>query len=105
MAPLSSTITLCAEIIVSAIVLYSIYGGDENNFPRLLLCPALLYVVFNVSYMVSRVGVQTNGQSMTPVGLTLAIVHGTLSLVMFVALILFFALAWINYRKGMNYFN
>jgi hypothetical protein len=102
MAPLHSTITLCAEIVVSVIVLYSIYRGyTKGKFPAILAGVALLYeVIFNVTYMVSRLGAQTDNQFITPVDLALAITHGTLSLIMFIALIVFFMLAWVGYRRG-----
>jgi hypothetical protein len=106
MAPLHSTITLCAEIVVSAMVLYSIYWGYmKGKFPVALAGAALLYeILFNVTYMISRLGTQTDNQFITPVDLILAITHGTLSLIMFITLIIFFILAWIGYRKGINYF-
>jgi hypothetical protein len=34
----------------------------------------------------------------------LAIIHGTLSLLMFVALVVFFIFAWRSYKKGVNFF-
>jgi hypothetical protein len=105
MAPLYSTITLCAEVVISAVILYSIYSGYKNNrFPVILAGIALIYeIVFNISYMISRLGSHTN--SYEPFwGLILAIFHGSLSLVMFIALIIFFILAWLNYRRGINYF-
>lgn len=106
MAPLHSTITLCAEVVVSIIVLYSIYRGYvKGKFPAILAGVALLYeILFNVTYMVSRLGAQTDNQFITPVDLGLAITHGTLSFIMFIALIVFFVLAWIGYGKGVNYF-
>ena len=104
MAPLHSTITLCAEIVVSAMVLYSIYWGYmKGKFPVALAGAALLYeILFNVTYMISRLGTQTDNQFITPVDLILAITHGTLSLIMFITLIIFFILAWIGYRKGIT---
>ncbi len=105
MAPLYSTLTLIAELFVSAAVFYSVYSGyKRNRFPAKLAGAALLYeILFNISYMVSRLSVHVNAQE-PPFGLALAIVHGSLSLVMFISLILFFILAWANYRKGVNYF-
>ena len=40
----------------------------------------------------------------SPFIIGLAIVHGILSLLMFIALIVFFVFAWRKYRKNENYF-
>jgi len=107
-APLVSTITLFAELVISAIIYYTLYQGYKNNkFPTKLAGFALLYeAVFNISYMVSRVPSQTHAARVaSPFLIALAIVHGILSLVMFVALIIFFIFAWTRYRKGENYFH
>jgi len=105
MPPFLSTITLVAELLISWAVFYSLWSGyTKNKFPAKIAGIALAYeIIFNISYMVSRVGAHTGTYEPLP-GLALAIAHGTLSLVMFVALILFFTLAWKNYRKGVNYF-
>jgi hypothetical protein len=107
-APLYSTITLIAELFVSAAIYYSLYQGYKHNrFPAKLAGAALLYeILFNISYMVTRVGANENAARVEPpfvVGL--AIVHGTLSLLMFIALIVFFFFAWRKYLKGKNYFH
>lgn len=105
MPPLYSTITLIAEIVISAAIYYSIYSGyTHNKFPWKLAGAALAYeIFFNISYMVLRFSAHT-GTHEPSAGLALAIIHGVLSLAMFIALIVFFVLAWINYRKGINYF-
>ncbi|HEX7041740.1 MAG TPA: hypothetical protein VF189_00680 [Patescibacteria group bacterium] len=107
-SPLYSTITLFAEIIVSFIVYYSLYSGYKHNkFPTKLAFGALIYeLVFNITYMASRVPAQAKSARLeTPFIIGLAIVHGLLSLIMFVALIVFFIFAWTRYRKGINYFH
>lgn len=106
-APLYSTITLVAELIISACIYYTLYRGYRHNkFPAKIAAFALIYEsVFNISYMVSRVSSQANAARVeSPLLIGLAIVHGTLSLLMFLALIVFFIFAWTRYRKGINYF-
>lgn len=106
-APISSTITLLAELVISTIVYFTLYSGyKRNKFPTLLAGFALLYeAIFNITYMVSRVPSQTHAAHVeSPFIIALAIVHGILSLLMFIALIVFFIFAWTRYRKGVNYF-
>src|SRR5690349_8813743 len=107
MPPLYSTITLFAELIISTIIYYTLYQGYKHNkFPTKLAAFALIYeLVFNISYMISRVSPQIKSTHVeSPFLIGLAIVHGILSLIMFITLIIFFILAWKNYAKGVNYF-
>lgn len=104
---LYSTITLIAELLVSTIIYYTLYQGYKNDkFPTKLAFGALLYeAIFNISYMVSRVPAHAKAAKLeNPFVVGLAIVHGTLSLLMFIALIVFFLFAWTQYRKEINYF-
>lgn len=103
--PLYSTITLLAEIVISTIIFYTFYQSFRHNkFPTKLAAFALLYeIVFNITYMASRVPSHTEKIEI-PWHIALAIFHGTLSLIMFVALIVFFVFAWRKYRQGVNYF-
>ncbi len=92
-APVYSTITLFAELIISSIIYYTLYQGyRRNRFPVKLAGFTLLYeVLFNISYMVSQVPQHAKAARVEPsfvVGL--AIVHGVLSLIMFIALVVFF---------------
>ncbi|HYK08667.1 MAG TPA: hypothetical protein VEW42_04180 [Candidatus Eisenbacteria bacterium] len=106
-APLYSTITLLAELGISAIIYYTLYQGyTHNKFPTLLAGFALLYeTIFNISYMVSRVPTHAKALHVDyPIIIALAIVHGVLSLIMFIALIIFFIIAWTRYKKDVNYF-
>jgi hypothetical protein len=105
-APLYSTISLIAELFVSAIVYYTLYQGyKKNNFPTRLAFGALTYeILFNISYMVYRVMVHTETTPESGFEVLVAIVHGILSLVMFVSLIAFFVYAWKKYRQGINFF-
>lgn len=105
--PFFSTITLFTELLVSAAVYFTIYKGYRHNkFPTKIAFSALLYeTLFNISYMFSRVPSHAKAAKATPPSLILlAVVHGILSLVMFVALIVFFILAYKNYKKERNYF-
>lgn len=104
---LYSTITLFAELIISAIIYFTLYQGYRHNkFPSRLAFGALLYeLIFNITYMASRVPAHARAARLeTPFVIGLAIVHGILSLIMFMALIVFFIFAWKSYRKEVNYF-
>jgi len=106
-APLYSTITLFAELIVSAVIYYALFQGyKKNKFPTVPVALALFYeVAFNISYMVSQVHNRVQAAKVESLALILlAITHGILSLIMFLALIVFFVLAYLTYRKGDNYF-
>src|SRR6185436_7876907 len=95
-APLYSSITLLAELGISAIIYYTLYKGyTHNKFPTFLAGFALLYeTIFNISYMVSRVPAHAKALHVDyPIIIALAIVHGVLSLIMFIALIIFFIIA------------
>lgn len=106
-APLYSTITLVAELGISVIIYYSLYSGyKQNKFPAFLAGFALLYeTLFNISYMISQAPHHAKALRIeSPFVVSLAITHGVLSLLMFIALIIFFIFAMIRYRKGVNYF-
>lgn len=104
-APLYSTITLCAELLVSASVYYVVYSGySQNVFRSWLAYGTLAYeILFNMSYMVLRAGAHLSEHTDTT-ALVFAIVHGSLSLVMFISLVVFFITAAKKYRAGENYF-
>jgi|SRR5579871_230547 len=103
--PLYSTITLCAELVISTIIFYTFYRSYKyNKFPVKLAVFALLYeTFFNITYMSVRASSHTE-KIEVPWHIWLAMFHGILSLAMFVSLIIFFVLAWLKYRKGINYF-
>lgn len=106
-APLYSTITLIAELFVSAAIYYSLYQGYKHNrFPVKLAAAALIYeIIFNISYMAMQVPQHAKATGVeSPFVIGLAIVHGVLSLIMFITLVIFFILAFEHYRKGVNYF-
>ncbi len=106
-APLYSTVSLIAEMFVSSAIFTVIYRGYKRNvFLRRLALLALSYeVLFNISYMAYRALTHDEGaKADSKFEIGLAIFHGTLSLVMFVTLVVFMAVAWKRYAKGINYF-
>jgi len=106
--PWFSTFTLLTEALVTASVLYILYSGYyKNRFPAQLTAVTLLYeTLFNISYMsyraLSHVDNSTHPDSSFHIAL--AIFHGTFSLFMFIALIIFMYFAWKNYKNGINFF-
>ncbi|MBS3119974.1 hypothetical protein J4475_04080 [Candidatus Woesearchaeota archaeon] len=107
--PLFSTVTLFTEIIVSVGILYVFYSGYfKNRFPFRIAFLALTYeLAVNVTYMAYRAvshEVSEPAHTHHPFEIALAVFHGIFSLVMFVALIVFIVLAWLNYRRRINYF-
>ncbi len=105
--PLFSTITLFTELIVSAAVYYTLYQGyKKNKFPKKIAIPALIYEsIFNISYMSMRVPTHAKAANAEPIYLILlAIIHGILSLIMFLSLFVFFIIAWKKYSNSINFF-
>ena len=105
--PIYSTITLITELFITAAVLYIFYSGyNKNKFPVVLAVIAVGYeTLLNISYMVYRALTHSESSSVeSTFEIALAIFHGTLSLVMFVTLVIFLFLAWKNYKNGINFF-
>ncbi len=105
-APLYSTIALLAELLVSLAIFYTIYQGyKRNKLPEKVAIGALFYeILFDISYMVYRLSPTRDSGANKSLLTGLGIFHGTLSLLMFVSLIVFFVLAIKNYRRNINYF-
>lgn len=105
-APWFSTFTLATEVLVTAAVLYTIHSGwTRNRFPSRLAGAALAYeTLFNITYMAYRAATHEPRESHSAFHMTVAIFHGTFSLLMFAALLVFFGLAWHGYRRGHNFF-
>ncbi len=105
-APIYSTLTLFAEIIISTIIYFVIYKGyKDNKFLTKLAAFTLSYeILFNISYMVLRTITHTDTKPHPPLHIALAATHGILSLIMFLSLIVFFIFAWKNYKQGINFF-
>lgn len=108
-APFFSIFALVAEFCVTGVVFYVIWNAvSEVRLNRKLAFGVLAYeVIFNISYMVWRSLEHANEKVAVvekPGEVALAIFHGTFSLVMFVALVLFFWVADKRYAKGENFF-
>ena len=101
-APLYSTFALCTEIIITSLIFYVFYQGYVHNiFRKRVVVFALAYeVLFNISYMARRSPGVVSATSTIKI---LGAVHGILSLIMFITLIVFLVSAWKGYAKG-NYF-
>lgn len=105
-----STITLITELILTVGVLVVFYYGYRfNRFLTHLAIPALVYeTLVNITYMVhqalERKEAIEAGAKHSAVYVGLAIAHGSISLVMFVTLVVFLLIAWRKYKAGINYF-
>jgi len=105
--PWFSSFTLITEIFVSFGVLYVFYSGyRRGRFPYLIAAITMGYeILFNISYMTYRAATHREaGSPDNAFYIVVAAFHGIFSLLMFLALLLFFGLAWKNYKKGVNYF-
>ncbi|MEI8096651.1 MAG: hypothetical protein WCG73_00940 [Candidatus Moraniibacteriota bacterium] len=108
-APFFSIFALVAEFCVTGVVFYVIWKAvGEGRFNRRLGFGVLAYeVVFNISYMVMRSLEHANEKVAVvekPGEVALAAFHGIFSLVMFIALVIFFTVAAKHYAKGENFF-
>lgn len=105
--PWFSTFTLFTELLVTVSVLYIFYSGYKHGrLPYPLVAVTLAYeILFNISYMASRaLGGKDSSKLAGKWQIGLAIFHGTFSLLMFLALLVFMGIAWIKYKKGINFF-
>ena len=105
--PILSIVTLLTELVITALVYFIIWKAYRTGvFMRALAFAILGYeLLFNISYMLSReLGAEGSSAVYNPYETTLAIFHGTFSLLMFVMLIVFFLMATRAYRRGENYF-
>lgn len=105
-APFISTFTLFTELIVTASVLYIFISGYKHNtfHPKLLLATLLYETFVNINYMAHRVA-DTKSNKILPIWYkAFGAFHGIFSLLMFITLVIFFILAWLNFRKNINYF-
>lgn len=108
--PLLSTFTLATEILVTTAVLYVFYRGYRyNQFPKKVALFAISYeTIFNITYMAHRAAtheLEHPEATHSPLHTGLAIFHGTLSLIMFLSLIIFFSTAYRRYKTGTNFFS
>jgi hypothetical protein len=104
--PILSAVTLFAELLITASVYFIIWKAYRTGtFFRWFAFGVLAYeVLFNISYMFSKELRGDNAGVLNPYETTLAIFHGTFSLLMFILLLIFFIAAARGYRRGDNYF-
>jgi hypothetical protein len=107
--PLFSTFTLLTELLVTASVLYIFYQGYKHNkFLEKLVFLTLTYeIIFNISYMSYRAfyhETKIAEHSHSAFHIAVAAFHGIFAIIMFVALVVFFLIAWRKYKKGINFF-
>ncbi|KKU52049.1 MAG: hypothetical protein A3A28_03680 [Candidatus Sungbacteria bacterium RIFCSPLOWO2_01_FULL_47_32] len=106
--PWYSTFTLGTELLVTLGVFYIIYSAYRKNvFPFALTAFVLSYeILFNISYMVYRTFSHQESASHVDSSfhIAVAIFHGIFSLLMFISLVVFMAIAWKKYRAGINFF-
>ncbi len=100
--PTFSWFSAVSELFVTAIVLYAIIGNIRGKpFRWKLLGLALLFeLTVNVMYMIQRAAVADTDSNLAG-GLKLMFaLHGILSLVMFVALLLLYLIATFEHKAG-----
>jgi len=97
-----SIFTAISEVFVTAIVLYTIVGNLRGKpFQWRLLGGCLLFeLCINVMYMVIRATQADTTQALDPGMKILFAVHGIMSLVMFVALLLLYLIAVFDFKSG-----
>lgn len=107
--PIFSTFTLITEIFVTVAVLFIFYQGYKHNkfFPKLVFFVLAYETLVNITYMSYRALTHTadvGPHHHTAFHIGVAIFHGVMAIIMFVALVVFFIIAWRKYKKGINYF-
>lgn len=104
--PLISTFTLFTEILVTISILYIFISGYKHDkfHPKLLFVTLAYEIFININYMAHRVGDVKSNKILPTWYKTFGAFHGIFSLIMFITLVIFFVLAWINFRKNVNYF-
>lgn len=109
--PFFSILSLVTELCVTASVLYIIYRAYYDGvFLRAFALAVLGYeLLFNISYMSARLfGHVLSGEhahtAHKPYEIAVAAFHGSFSLVMFIALVIFFGFALRGYGRGENFF-
>jgi hypothetical protein len=105
-APIASTITLIMELFIASLIFYIVYKSYVKNiFSEKLAMLAIGYeVIFNVGYMLYRTLAHKETYVLSSQMKLIAALHGILSLLMLLAVIVIFLMARKNYRQGRNYF-
>lgn len=107
-APILSTFTLFTELLITVAVIYIFYKSIKTSmFPAKLAFITLAYeILFNISYMVyssvKRESVEMTREFTWKTGV--AIFHGIVSLIMFIALVIFMLVAYRAYKQNRNFF-
>ena len=104
--PIASTVTLVMEMIVGALIYLILYRGYVRNiFPSKLAFFAIGYeIVFNVGYMLYRTISVPSTAHLSPTLKMVAALHGILSLIMLIVVVVFFLRATKGYAQKINYF-
>ena len=100
--PMFSIFSAVSEILVTIIVLYTV-AGNLRGGPlrwRLLGACLLFEVCVNVVYMVHRAGQVDAGPELSAMLSTLMMIHGILSLVMLMGLILIYLISTFDFKAG-----
>lgn len=102
--PALSAFTAVTELFVTAAIFYVGYRAlVDDVLETRLLAGALTYeVVFNISYMTSRLFTHDHASHHPDWLVALLVGHGVLSLVMFVGLLALSWAAWRRHRQGGN---
>ena len=101
-----STLTLVMEIIVAALIFFIIFNGSVRNifFKKLSYFVIGYEIVFNVGYMLFRTLASQPNMHLSSLLKIVAALHGALSLLMLLAVIILFIKADKEYSKRVNYF-
>ena len=104
--PLASTITLVMEVFIGFLIFYIIIQGYKNNhFSQKITFFAIGYeVIFNVGYMIYRTIAEPSATHLNNALKIFAMMHGILSLIMLIAVIMFFMRASREYSQKINSF-
>lgn len=105
--PPYSIFSATSELLVTAAVFYVVWKAvKHNDFRRgLLVCVLVFEAAVNISYMSYRMMAPSSSLHDAPHWLTTtAVLHGILSLGMFLFLIFVTALAWRDNERGHNFF-
>jgi hypothetical protein len=104
--PAYSIFSASSELLVTAAVFYVVWKAWHGDFRRGLLVSVLVFeAAANISYMAYRTIAPSSPLHDEPGWLTTtAILHGILSLAMFLFLIFITAMAWRDNERGRNFF-
>ena len=101
-----STITLIMELIIGSLIFWIIYRGyTKNDFSKKIVSFAIFYeAIFNVGYMIYRTVAAPSTSYLSDMMKKIAMMHGIMSLIMLVWIVIFFLRAYKEYGRGINSF-